>query len=396
MMEKVTAMNKQKTDGAISPSVKLSKSKNSKPSNVALSDSWHKIHVLQGDPCLCRFAMDTISEELGEPIRIRLSGSDGIFEVRRYLTIFSSYSDPLILILSQITSDVANALVEIATSGRIRISTVIVLAGENGLDGRSSLAKEVKKRKRVVYLDPIEADNLERYIQHLDNWQKAMGVTLDEDSRRFLIQQRPLRLAKGDKNQEIRLVDLESLESELSKLVPILKTQKQIKRGLAEIICEFDALGMDTWKFINTCIKGDAPSALAILDDMGISKDTLSPLWLLLSQLEFMIGIVSCQGLGMQPDQIVSHMSQNPYSGRFLLPGGLEPDKKAKIPTVNPWRVRKTIEAGLPTMDRLVSSYQGTVNAIRDIRSSVPIEVVCLKLVLSLSGMARYDNPLSQ
>ena len=368
--------------------------RNKKPASPT---SWERVHVIEGDPCLVRFALDMILSEAGSPLRIRLT-SDDMPQLRQLLTTFPLFDTPPAYIFLEPNADACARLLDIIQSGKIKATALVILAGETGLDGRTVIAKEAKKFKRVMRLEPIAADDTRGLLEHLKGWQEESGISLDKASIEFLKANRPVRPIKGAKGADAQALDLEVLESELTKVATVAKANGKVcPEGAVAQLCDFDAAPQDVWSFVRSASNGDTRKALRYLDDMGVAKDNLGPLWLLLSQLEFLISVESVRAAkkGIVPEALAILLSENPFAGKYTLPSGEMPSKAVRIKAVNSWRIRKALEEGVPDLERLVASYRSVVNAIRDIRSDIPVSVATLLLTLALAGLCQYEAPLS-
>jgi DNA polymerase III delta subunit len=353
--------------------------------------------VIEGDPCLARFALDMVTEEAGGAYRVRL-GAEDAKTLRATLTAFNLFDAAPTYVVFEPNADMATRLLEIIESGKMTASALIILAGETGLDGRTALARSAKKNKRVMRMEPLASDDARGLTEHLKGWQEEARVVLDAASVSYIRANRPLRSVRGAKAGDPQVIDLDALESELAKVAVVARAERAgATPDLIAQLCDFDSAPSDVWSFVRAATSGQTRRALALLDEMAVAKDNLGPLWLLLSQLEFLISVESVRAArkGALPDQVAAILSENPFAGRFALPSGEMPTRTAKAKAVNSWRIKKALEEGVADLDRLSASYRAVVNAVRDIRSDVPANVVTLKLALALAGSSRYDAPLS-
>jgi DNA polymerase III gamma/tau subunit len=249
-----------------------------------------------------------------------------------------------------------------------------------------------------MYFSPIEAGERGKLADYLSEWEEGVEQTFEKDAKTWLTNNAPIRIVSVKSQsgkREVEAYDLEWMENELDKVLVV----KNLEGGTITVadltsIVRFEQ-DVDIWKFIDAATSGDSASALKMLKAISSAQGSQGALLVLLSQFEFLMSVKSLILAGIKsPDQIADCMAVAPYIGRYLLPDWTEPTEIQKPNAPNVWRIRKTLERQLPSIDTISRNYQAVISAIRDLRASLDENIVFTYLALTLASEANYQEPL--
>ena len=372
-----------------------------RPKTATKSDAglWDRLHIIGGDPCLCRLFLQGIIEDLGNPGRRRFDRSDSVRALKDAMIAFSFDDLADMIIISDPSADQLRTCQESIENGTLTASALVIVTPGDAIDGRASLSQQAQKRGRVTYLPPIEAGERAQLMDHLVEWESGTGQSLTDEARRWIIQNAPTQIAKvkghgGKRDTEV--YDLQWMENELDKVISV-KTLEPGPISISDLqeLVRFEQ-GVDIWQFIDAATDGNAAQSLSMLYTLSATQGVQGALILLASQLEFLLAVRCLQDRQVRSsDEIARQMSIQPYLGRYLLQDWSEARDLPEPAAPNPWRVRKATEKALPQADRLSGNYQATISAIRDLRSGLDERIVFPYLALCLAGKNQYAEPLS-
>ena len=362
------------------------------------SPLWDRLHVIGGDPCLCRLFLQGVIEDAGNPTKRYYDKLDGIGTLRGALTAFAFNDVPDAIVLSNPTAEQLKLCQQTIEEETLTASALVILTLGDTLDGRSAFAQQAQKRKRVSYLDPLEKGERKQLSDHIGEWESGTDQKLDSDAKLWLIENAPTQIVKVKSQsgkRDCEVYDLQSMENELDKIIAIkaLNPGAITKSELIDIV-RFEQ-EVDIWKFIDTAINGDTAEMLKMLYVIADSQGEQGALVLLYSQLEFLLGVRCLMDEGISSaDTISSRMTLQPYLGRYLLENWSELESIPEPSPPNVWRIRKSMEKTLPNATILSRNYQFVIAAIRDLRSGLSQKIVFPYLSFALSGKADYTEPL--
>lgn len=362
------------------------------------SSLWEKVHVVGGDPCLCRLYVAGIVEDIGRPSTRRYDRGGA---VKTGLTgfVFSEPADAVII--TDPSAEQLKLCQSVIEDGTLTASALIIVTPGDVLDARMGFAQQAKKHKRSLYLDPIDAGDKPAVRSHVKDWAESTGTAVEAPAIAWITDNAPTRVMKvktdkGKRDSEV--YDLDWLENELDKAAAVSCHQNSaVSLQVAQAVMRFDQ-GLDTWRFVEYASKTSDPGALlTMFHRLSTSNSSQGAMMVLLSQIEFLIGVRGLLDRGVSnADDIAERMSLDRYIGRYL---SQEWEDIGDIPEptpVNSWRVRKAIESGVPAMARLSSQFQAIVASIRDLRSGLPEDIIYPYLSLALTGKASYSEPLKR
>jgi DNA polymerase III delta subunit len=362
------------------------------------SPLWNRLHVVGGDPCLCRLFLQGIIEDAGNPTKRYYDKLDGIGTLRNALSAFAFGDVPDAIVINNPTADQLKLCQQVIEEETLTASALVILTLGDTLDGRSAFTQQAQKRKRITYLDPIEKGERKLLIDHIGEWELGTEQKLDSEARTWLIENAPTQIVKVKSQsgkRDCEVYDLQSMENELDKIIAVKElTPGPITKAELIQLVHFER-EVDIWKFIDTAISGDTAEMLKMLYVISESQGEQGALVLLYSQLEFLLGVRCLMDENIKSaDVISSRMTLQPYIGRYLLEDWSELENAPEPAPPNAWRIRKSMEKPLPEATILSRNYQFVISAIRDLRSGLTQKIVFPYLAFALSGKADYTEPL--
>jgi hypothetical protein len=357
--------------------------------------SWGRVFVIGGEPFQCE---QHAHQAIGEATARRFRRGDGGDTVSSALTEFSMEDTPDAVVVSSPNADVLKGCLDAVESGGMTASALVVVTPGGTLDGRSAFAKAAQKGGRVFYHDYLGVEHPQGLEAFLDAWREYSGVGIDGPARSWLLSNAPTILASvksaSGGSREAEVFDLPWLASELEKPMIVRKYGGgAITLSDLRTYCKFSR-AVDAFAVVREAVSGSRQRALEMLDSAGISQANSGVLYLLASQLAFLVGLKSLWDAGVRDQAVLAEkLSSASYYSRYLDDHWREIEGAGK--SVNPWRVRKALEdvRGLDSV-RLSAQYRAVVSALRDIRTGLSGEVVVPYLVLALAGDVPYDEPL--
>lgn len=361
------------------------------------ANGWERVYVLGGDPFLCESTLAGILQDLGGPSKRRYGKTDGVATVRNALLAFSFEEIADAILLAHPSADQMKACLDVVESPGMTASAFVVMTPGDTLDARMAFASRASKHKRVLYLEPIEKERRQDLAQHLKDWEEGTGQSFAPEARQWILANAPvcsMKMKGAAGKRETEVYDLLCLENELEKLLS-LKAQDPgpiTLKDLEEIV-HFQQ-DTDVWEFIRSAVSGQAEALLTLLGKMAQSQNAQGALWLLASQLEFLLGVKTLRERGFDgAERIASEMARNPYLGRYLGEDWQERESVPDPPAVNVWRVRKALEQPRGGLDRLSRQYQSVLSALQDLRAGLDEQVVFPFLALALADQHPYARP---
>ena len=372
--------------------------KRPKAATKSSSALWDRLHIIGGDPCLCRLFLQGVIEDLGSPARRRFDRADSPRTLKDALIAFPFGDQADMIILSDPNAEQLRACQESIENGTLTASALVVITPGDMIDGRASLAQQAQKRGRITCLSPIEAGERAQLLDHLTEWESGTGQVLTEEARRWIIQHAPTQIAKvkgPSGKREVEVYDLQWMENELDKVISVKALEPgPIAVSDLEALVRFEQ-GVDIWQFIDAATGGNASQSLGMLYTLSVTQGVQGALILLASQLEFLLSVRCLQDQRVRSvDEIARQMALQPYLGRYLLQDWSEAHDLPEPAAPNPWRVRKATEKALPPAVRLSENYQAVISAVRDLRAGLDERIVFPYLALCLAGENSYSEPL--
>ena len=360
---------------------------------------WEKVWIIGGDSCLCRFEIEAAVDESGAGSTQKFGKGDSIRSVRTALTGFSMDERPSAVVVFNPLAEMHKMLLEVIQEGPFTAAALIVVTPGDTLDARAALVAAATKNKRLFYYSPIEAGERYALAEHLNGWEESLSVKIDRDAREWLLSNAPTLSSKvkttGGK-KELEVYDLDFFEAELGKMGRYRQTVGgSVTLDDVKTMCNFGQ-GTDIWALVKSATTGRGAEALRLLEDMSDAKGSSTALWLILSQLDFLIGLKSLLNAGIRnPDDIQQRMSPHVYMGKYFDDSWELPSDTKVCSPVNVWRIKKALEGDLSmTLGQLSTQYIATVSAVRDLRAGLSERIVMPYYCMALAGMAPYSEPL--
>jgi hypothetical protein len=205
------------------------------------------------------------------------------------------------------------------------------------------------------------------------------------------------KIKTNNSKKDTEVYDLSLLECELDKIVPLCKSEENREISIADVreFCVFDQV-LDIWAFIKNTVNGDYKPSIELLNGMLDQQGSSSILWLLNSQIAFLIQLKEYRHRGIRDYlELQKLMGENNHFGKYLNNHWEEMEPSSQLPAINPWRIRKACES-IDGWDIsiLTRQHNAVANAIIDLRSGGSEDIVMPYLVLSLCGIVNYDNCL--
>ena len=355
-------------------------------------NNWEEVTVIAGEPCLARLSLDTLLD-IKDRVHRFYKGDD----VSTLKSVLSSHSliKPKVVLYDP-NAESLRVCLDVVETGTLIAKALIVVVSGDSVDGRMSFYSKAQKNKRLINYPYIGSDNPQSLLKFLSGWQIDSGVNITGDGKKWILDNAPTVVVKLKSNtkKDVEVYDLECLDSELSKLITYCKSES-ISIDLPDLkeFCSFVQTN-DIWSFISAVVTGDYQTALTLMRDIHTEHGLNGILWLLNSQIAFLVQVKDLVGKGYDSDGIASQMNYGRFFGKYTIGDWEEIDHPA-IPAINPWRVKKAMETmrnSFCTMDRLMSQQQSVCNAIIDSRSGMPEDIIMIYLVLSLCGITKYPE----
>jgi len=350
---------------------------------------------------MVRLLSYSIIQESGAKSKVRLDKNDSCSDLRTHLTASNFFEEIPAVWINNPSANQIKVIAEIINDNLLTVPALVISTPGDSLDGRMGFTTAANKAKRIMYCPFIIAGDRNGLKSHLMEWQSGVGVTIENDALLYLLNNAPTSIQKiksGSTKKDQEIYDLDVLESELDKLICLCKYEKsKITVDYVKNICKFDH-SKDVWSFISTCNSGNSSSIYRFLHSMLYEKSSESSLWLLLSQIEFLIDVKTHLDCGISnPNDIVDKLSEANTYGKYL-DNNWEPiplENLPKVNIVNTYRVIKAIESCNETnINKLTGQYQAVLNALMDLRNGISTEIVYPYLALALSSAKIYLQPL--
>ena len=366
---------------------------------VKKSIDWSKVFVFSGEPLQVQMGVDAAIKSVETPPVTRFTKDDSPKTIFSTLTKFQLEEPSDIVWLNFPTADQLKTCMEVLEAQSITASILIISTPGDSLDGRSAFAMAANKNKRVWMFEYIQAGDSHALEAHLKDWEKGMEMKINPDAKSWLVKKAPtyavkIKTATGKKEAEA--YDLLDLEAELEKIA-IVRQYEGGSISLDDVVnfCFFN-YAQDVWGFVAAATVGDKALIMRHLDQMDVGKTDQGSLWLLISQLGFLISVRSLMDLGIQDTfELQRLIPSDRYIGRYLLPDWTEAEARPAA-TVNPYRIQKAMESvyGI-TSAQLGAKYAAVMSGIRDLRAGLHPEIVIPYLTLALAGSIDYSSPLA-
>lgn len=367
----------------------------SKKADLNLGD-WDKVYVLGGEPWKCQSGVQSAISKANASRVIRYSRHDTVSALVGSLTRFVWDDELETVVLLNPSADQIKACYECVMPGPISAAALIIVTPGDALDGRSAFSMKAKKADRVWYFDFPESSNSYHISQHLSEWEKDTKIKFHPDAKKWILSNAPTTIAKiktvkGKADAEV--YNLLELENELDKLYVTHEPGEIIDLHTAASVCDFTQT-VDAFRFVSAVHNNDKEYILHSLDHMGLSATNQGELWLLASQLSFMMVVKSMSDLRMSESQILEELTNQKYLGKYLQQDWTEPPE-IEPKSINPWRVNKVLSlVSSISAQSLANQYCATLNAIKDLRSGVDTEVIITYFALALMGRLDYSVSL--
>lgn len=354
---------------------------------------WDKIWVLEGEPLYIQHMIECVQEDLNGPEIAKYSTVSSADTIKSALMAFPFFETPDLIVVSEPNADILKMCLQLAESN-FSASGLIITCEHNNFDSRLSFISKASKNKRISYFEPLQGTQINKYIK---DWATDTGVKIASDSYQWFEKNAPTTMSKiktQNGKKDIIVYDLMSLEKFLGKLEVLYKSEKDpISLDDLKHYSNFRR-ETDTWAFIDKVIASDITYIYQYFEDNSITLSNHSILWLIASQLEFLIQVKSSMGKNKNQSQISDILALKDSLG-FYLDNDMSPLKDIKPKAfVNPYRLQMAMQsANKIDVKDLIGKYQATISAIRDLRSGLDGKVVSTLLALAYSNKNTYLEP---
>lgn len=354
---------------------------------------WNKVWALEGDPFFIDCMIKDIQSELGNPDISRYSNTSNIEDIKLKLTAFSFFDVSDLVIISEPNADILKMCLEL-TENNFSASGLIVTCEHNTFDSRLSFISKASKNKRLDSFSSLQEDDIKI---HIKEWADYCKVDLSPDCYNWFSSNAPTIMSKiktPNGKKDVIVYDLISLEKFLDKLkVVYLSDGEQITVSDLGKYSNFNREA-DNWIFIENVMSGKLDAIYHYFEKQPLTQSNHSILWLLLSQLEFFIEVKHYMHKGLNQTSISENLSMKNILGYYLDDNMEEIQGIKAKPSINPYRLQMAMKTctGI-TMNDLISKYQATISAIRDLRSGLYPGLVSYKLSFAYSNKNKYEEP---
>jgi DNA polymerase III delta subunit len=354
---------------------------------------WNKIWVLEGEPLYIQYMIKCIQEDLNNPEIAKYSTVSSADTIKSALMAFPFFETPDLIVISEPNADILKMCLQLAESD-FSASGLIVTCEHNTFDSRLSFISKAAKNKRVSYYEPLQGSQINKYIK---DWATDSGVKIASDSYQWFEKNAPTTISKmktQNGKKDIIVYDLMSLEKFLNKLEVLYKSEGEpISLEDLKNYSNFKR-ETDIWVFIDKVFASDMTYIYQYFEENSVTLSNHSILWLIASQLEFLIQVKSSMSKNKNQSQISDILALKDTLGYYLDNDMNQlKDLKAKA-IVNPYRLQMAMQsASKIDLKDLVNKYQATISAIRDLRSGLDGKIVSNLLTLAYSNKNNYLEP---
>jgi len=354
-----------------------------------MKSSWQKVSVIAGEPLLARLSLNSILNKAQIIKRFYKGEIDVNFNALLTVNSIRKFT----IVLHDPTADILRECLNVIESGKLNAHALVIMISGDNIDGRISFYSKAKKNNRIINYPYIENIDRQKFLQFLSGWEVDNNIKISNESKKWLLDNAPTISVKiKSANKNIDTYNLDVLNSELNKLFSI--TDKEIQLIDIKEFCVFEQTS-DLWAFISAIITCNYELAFYMFDSIVDENGFNSLLWLLNSQIAFLIQIKDLLNRGIaDPTQIQSQLNYNRYLNKYTGNDWNKLDTKEE-PTINPWRIRKGIETLKHpncSLSRLVNQQTNISNIITDFRFGFSEDILHSYLVLSLCGVVNYPN----
>jgi hypothetical protein len=298
------------------------------------------------------------------------------------------------IVLYEPNAEALRICLSVVESNYMAAKALVVVVNGDNIDGRISFYSKASKNKRLSNYPYIETTDRQKFLKFLSGWESDTEIKISGEAKKWLLDNAPTVSVKSKSAaKNIDVYDLEILNAELVKFSALCNEEGVLLKDIREF-CEFEQTS-DIWLFISSVVTGDYSTAFDVLDGVVADNGANSLLWLLNSQIVFLIQIKDLLIRGVSdPTQIQNRLNYKRYLNKYTdydcneLPVVNEP-------AINPWRIRKAIDTlrnPFCTMSRLSLQQQYIANAIMDLRFGLPEDIILPYVILSLCGVANYPS----
>jgi DNA polymerase III delta subunit len=354
---------------------------------------WNKVWVLEGEPLYIQYMIKCIQEDLNNPEIAKYSTVSSADTIKSALMAFPFFETPDLIVISEPNADILKMCLQLAESD-FSASGLIVTCEHNTFDSRLSFISKAAKNKRVSYYEPLQGSQINKYIK---DWATDSGVKIASDSYQWFEKNAPTTISKmktQNGKKDIIVYDLMSLEKFLNKLEVLYKSEGEpISLEDLKNYSNFKR-ETDIWAFIDKVFASDMTYIYQYFEENSVTLSNHSILWLIASQLEFLIQVKSSMSKNKNQSQISDMLALKDTLGYYLDNDMSQlKDLKAKA-IVNPYRLQMAMQsASKIDLKDLVNKYQATISAIRDLRSGLDGKIVSNLLTLAYSNKNNYLEP---
>lgn len=362
-----------------------------KTKSVVNTKNWEKVWVIGGEPCLVHLSLSHLLDA-SERIKRYYKGDDvsGLYSVLN----IRSPKRPTV-VLYEPNAEMLKTCLSVVESNYMAVKALIVVVQGDNIDGRISFYSKASKNNRLTNYPYIETSDRQTFLKFLSGWESDMGIKISGEAKKWLLDNAPTVSVKiKASNKNVDAYDLETLHSELIKFSALYKGEEGISLSDIREFCEFEQTS-DIWLFISSVITGDYVTAFTVMDSVVAEHGINSLLWLLNSQIAFLIQIKDLLINGVtDPTEIQNKLNYKRYLNKYT---DVDCNELSAVnePAINPWRIRKAIDTlrnSFCTMSRLSLQQNHIANAITDLRFGFPEDILLSYVILSLCGVTIYPS----
>jgi DNA polymerase III delta subunit len=358
--------------------------------------SLEKLHVLEGEPYRVRAALHRIVSRCGAKVR-RFDRGENTPQDLAVMTgacTGFAFGQPTVVVVEKPTADQGNNLLGLLNKGLARCEAIVITFEGEYADGRQTWVGAANKAARVQTFDYVQDGDRQALLKYVMDWKKGTGARLGAQSAEWLVRNVPVLTAsvKTDKGKrDSQVYDLGLMMSELDKLFSWAGSEKDITAEVLEEHASFSKT-FDVWRFVDATLRQNTSEMLEQVRRMfeQVSSGPFGPLKILQGQLALAVSVHTLVRQGIVDSfEIQSRLDPSKFNARYW--SKEDPQALDKLAAVNPFRIKKCIEAVAKKPDGHFADMLVSIDAAQiDLRRGVPQDLVMDRLVLSLSG---HDIP---
>jgi hypothetical protein len=352
---------------------------------------WSRVYVLEGEPCLCEFALRSVLGKCKSSQR-NFAGEAG--SIKTLLTAYN-IGRQFVPVFRDPSTEVLKAIETVVLAGTYRTPAIVIVHPDGYADRRLGFYAAAAKEGRLYEYAYFLAAESEPLKKHLANWEKRSGLSISVKAREWLLSNAPTRMAnvkaaKGKKQEEV--YDIMGLELDLEKVGVLLEAEGRDTVSPEDLQDTVWCHRPDSqWDFCDAVLARDARGVFSYLDsDLQQQKTTeVGVVSVLATQLLFAEKVVTLRELGVtDSDAAAEAMTAGDVGSKYLLPGE-EAEPSAKP---HPFRVKMVQRKTQPMSAADVRGMRLNTQAARaDMLRGAPKDLCLNNLCNSLLSRSPYQ-----